>query len=152
MQLVPLRFGNTLEWHTAQQTQVSKERSKGNDAKSAGLQATATASAGLGLRVALKDAHWSALCREPMTCDFVSSSANRCWCLWCRPSPSAPAKKRGKITEKAAPKTLRGRGGADHLALKGSERPDVFDPTSVGAVQVVSNRHTSCKRFQPLKP
>jgi hypothetical protein len=27
---------------------------------------------GLGLRVALKDAHWSALCREPMTRDVVS--------------------------------------------------------------------------------
>jgi hypothetical protein len=26
---------------------------------------------GLGLRVALKDAHWPALCREPMTRDFV---------------------------------------------------------------------------------
>jgi hypothetical protein len=34
-----------------------------------------------GLRAALHDAHWSALYREPMTCDFVSSSSNRCRCL-----------------------------------------------------------------------
>jgi hypothetical protein len=38
------------------------------------------------LRVALKDAHWSALYREPMTRDFASSSSNRCRCLWCGPS------------------------------------------------------------------
>ena len=38
------------------------------------------------LCVALHDAHWPALHREPMTRDFVSSSSNRCWCLWCRPS------------------------------------------------------------------
>jgi hypothetical protein len=37
--------------------------------------------------VALHDADWSALYREPMTCDFVSSPSNRCRCLWCRPSP-----------------------------------------------------------------
>jgi hypothetical protein len=40
-----------------------------------------------GLCVALSDAHWPALHREPMTCDFVSSSSNRCCCLWCRPLP-----------------------------------------------------------------
>ena len=39
----------------------------------------------VGLRVALKDAHWSALYREPMTSDFVSSSSNGGYCLWCRP-------------------------------------------------------------------
>jgi hypothetical protein len=38
-----------------------------------------------GLCVALHDAHWSAMCREPMPRDFVASSSNRCWCLWCRP-------------------------------------------------------------------
>jgi hypothetical protein len=38
----------------------------------------------------LTDARWSALYREPMTCDFVSSSSNRCGCLWCRPSPRLP--------------------------------------------------------------
>jgi hypothetical protein len=41
----------------------------------------------VGLCVALNDAHWSALCREPMTCDLVPSSSNRCCCLWCGPSP-----------------------------------------------------------------
>jgi hypothetical protein len=40
----------------------------------------------VGLRVALHDAYWSALYREPRTCDFASSSSNRCWCLWCGPS------------------------------------------------------------------
>jgi hypothetical protein len=40
----------------------------------------------VGLCVALNDAHWSALYREPMTCDFASYSSNRCWFLWCRPS------------------------------------------------------------------
>jgi hypothetical protein len=50
------------------------------------LTATLAACTTVGLRVALHDAHWPALYREPMTCDFVSSSSNRCRCLWCRPS------------------------------------------------------------------
>jgi hypothetical protein len=41
----------------------------------------------VGLRVASKDARWSALYREPMTRDFVSSSSNRWHGLWCGPSP-----------------------------------------------------------------
>ena len=41
-----------------------------------------------GLCAASNDAHWSALYREPMTRDFVSSSSNRCCRLWCRPSPT----------------------------------------------------------------
>ena len=52
----------------------------------------------VGLRVTLKDAHWSALCREPMTCDFVSSSSNRWCCLWCRPSPPVGPNGAGKST------------------------------------------------------
>jgi hypothetical protein len=43
----------------------------------------------VGLCVALHDAHWSAMYREPMTCDFVSSSSNQRSCLWGRPSPWA---------------------------------------------------------------
>jgi hypothetical protein len=38
---------------------------------------------GLGLRVTLKDAHWSSLYREPMPRDFVPSSSNERCCLWC---------------------------------------------------------------------
>jgi threonine aldolase len=41
---------------------------------------------GRGLHVALHDAHWSALYREPMTCASASSWSNRCRRLLCGPS------------------------------------------------------------------
>jgi hypothetical protein len=37
--------------------------------------------------VALRDAHWPALYREPMTRAFVASLSNRCRCLWCVVDP-----------------------------------------------------------------
>jgi hypothetical protein len=43
----------------------------------AAASAVAAAAAVVGLRVAWHDAHWSALCCEPITCDFASSSSNR---------------------------------------------------------------------------
>ena len=57
------------------------------------------------LRVALRDAHWPALCREPMTRDFVSSSSNRRCRLWCRPSPPAPPPKQEVLACTARAKT-----------------------------------------------
>jgi hypothetical protein len=51
----------------------------------------------VALRVALHDAHWPALYREPMTGDFASSSSieSRCWCCGPfvpRPPPSSSAR------------------------------------------------------------
>jgi hypothetical protein len=43
--------------------------------------AEAAAKRKVGLCVASHDAHWPALYREPMTCDFVSSPSNWCRCL-----------------------------------------------------------------------
>jgi hypothetical protein len=52
-----------------------------------------------GLRVALKDARWSALYREPMPCNVAASSSNRCRCLWCRPSPALAAAEQEEVNE-----------------------------------------------------
>jgi pyruvate formate lyase activating enzyme len=62
----------------------------------AGGAAMTTAGSSAGLRVALKDAHWSPLYREPIMCEFVSSSSNWWCCLWCRPSPPLQILKRIK--------------------------------------------------------
>jgi hypothetical protein len=37
-----------------------------------------------------------------MTCDFVSSSSNRCRCLWCEPSPPGAYGELGRCPEVSA--------------------------------------------------
>jgi hypothetical protein len=97
-----------------------------------------------GLCLALHDARWSALYREPMTCDFVSSSSNRWCCLWCRPSPTlgytTGATKRQQLLKLRAEQgvTIPDGGGVplseqdipDHLLDRSAE-----EEQEVGAVQ-----------------
>jgi hypothetical protein len=63
----------------------------GFNAGSTGRLSDGGAELAVGLRVALHDAHWTALYRESMTRDLVPSSSNRCCCLWCGPSPPSRA-------------------------------------------------------------
>jgi hypothetical protein len=106
-ELTAAGFGDTLEWHVAQQVVVSKERTKGNDAKLSkeGLESTLGPS---GPRMSTA----AAPAQQPRGS---------------RSAVKAPAGKQGSREARA----LHGRGAADHLALTGGERPDVFDANSV---------------------
>ena len=122
-------FSNTLEWHMAQQVIVSKERTKGNaDSKSAALQVTTSVgAAGAAASAAV----------PPDTTNTHATATTDSGKGVTRPAGgtlSATAAEGGATVSSSGDlkiRSLRGRGQADHLALKGSERPDVFDPTSV---------------------